>query len=282
MNYRLAVEADLAGEYEVFRAAIEELYGRHSFAPPPPVPEAFLGQQGHVLRSDPERCFVAEDGGRVVAFASAWERAGFWYLSALFVRPEFQSKGVGRELLERVWGDGYARRLTMTDAIQPASNGLYASRGLIPATPVFGLGGAPGRVTAPAGLEAAEPEPGELAALDRVAYGFDRAVDHRFWQRHAVATLWRREGGAVAYSYAWPQGRIGPVAGVDGEAAATALQAELARRRQPAGIPVPGSARELFAAALGAGLRITGPPGLLLLSDGEPPQALALSGYALL
>ena len=45
-------------------------------------------------------------------------------------------------------------------------------------------------------------------------------------------------------------------------------------------LDVPGSARELVEAALAAGLRITGPPGLLLLSRGvEPPRALAISGY---
>jgi hypothetical protein len=64
------------------------------------------------------------------------------------------------------------------------------------------------------------------------------------------------------------------------DTAALAVEAELARRPQPAGILVSGTARELFAAALRAGLRITGPPGLLLLSNGEPPRALAPSGYA--
>lgn len=281
MKFRPAVETDLQQEYEVFRAAIEDLYGRHSFTPPPPVPEGFLGQQGHVLRSDPERCFVAEEGGRMVAFASAWVRGDAWFFSALFVLPAFQARGLGRELLERVWGDGHPRRLTMTDAIQPVSNGLYAARGLIPATPIFSLGGEP-RAVAPAGIEAASPEPGDLARLDAGAYGFDRRVDHAYWQRGATATVWRREGQALAYSYSWPHGRIGPVAGVDGRAAAMALEAELARRLEPTGILVPGSARELFASALRAGLRIAGPPGLLLLSNGEPPRALALSGYALM
>lgn len=280
MKFRPAVEADLQAEYEVFRAAIEDLYGRHSFTPPPPVPEGFLGQQGHVLRTDSERCFVAEEGGRVVAFASAWIRGDSWFLSALFVLPEFQAMGLGRELLERVWGDGHPRRLTMTDAIQPVSNGLYAARGLIPATPIFSLGGE-ARVVAPPGVDAAMPEPGDLARLDARAYGFDRKVDHAYWQRGATATVWRREGEALAYSYAWPHGRIGPVAGVDGGAAAMALEAELARRLQRTGILVPGSARELFASALRAGLRIAGPPGLLLLSSGGPPPSLALSGYAL-
>lgn len=232
------------------------------------------------MRHDPESCFVAEEGGRVVAFASAWMRGDAWFLSSLFVLPEFQAMGLGRELLKRVWGSGHSRRLTMTDAIQPVSNGLYAGRGLIPATPIFSLGGDP-RVVAPAGVDAGVPEPGDLTRLDALAYGFDREIDHVYWRRCATLTVWRREGEAIAYSYSWPQGRIGPIAGLDGATAAMALEAEIARGVERTVILVPGSARELFAAALRAGLRITGPPGLLLLSNGEPPRALALSGYAL-
>lgn len=280
MNLRLAVAADLQTQYDVFRAAIEELFDRHSFTPPAPVPEAFLGRQGHVLQTDPARSFVAEEDGQVVGFASAFVRGPAWFLSSLFVLPEFQARGLGRALLERVWGGDPIRRLTMTDAIQPVSNGLYASRGLIPVTPVFNLGG-DSRATVRRDMERGEPDPEALSILDRAAYGFDRAVDHAYWQRHAEVTLWHRQGEPVAYSYAWPQGRIGPVAGLDGPSAAAALESELARGGPRRGALVPGSAPELFTAAVRAGLRIMGPPGLLLLSEGDPPRALALSGYAL-
>ena len=123
-----------------------------------------------------------------------------------------------------------------------------------------------------------------LAALDAAAYGFDRAVDHRFWARGARRTVWCRGGEPVAYAYVAPGGRIGPLAGRDAEGAAAALAAELARSAgPPVHLEIPGSARELVEAALAAGLRMTGPPGLLLLSRGlEPPRGLAVSGYWLL
>ena len=55
---------------------------------------------------------------------------------------------------------------------------------------------------------------------------------------------------------------------------------ELARADGEVSLDVPGSARELVETALAAGLRIAGPPGLLLLSRGlEPPRALVISGY---
>lgn len=283
MEIRRAREDDLAGQYEVFRSAIGDLYRRHSFAPPNPPQEVFVAHQAHLLRHDGERSLVAEEGGRVVAFAAALVREDAWFLASLFVLPAHQSAGLGSRLLDAVWDEGPVRRLTLTDAIQPLSNGLYAQRGLIPATPMLHLGGTVGAVATPA-LERARPDGRTLAALDKAAYGFDRALDHGHWSRFARATVWLRAGAPIAYAYAWPHGRIGPLAGIDGPAAAEALQAELARLRgRAAEVVAPGSAAELVAAALEAGLRFTRPPGLLLLSHGVlPPRGLAISGYSLL
>lgn len=134
----------------------------------------------------------------------------------------------------------------------------------------------------PSGLVASEPTPAALALLDRAAYGFDRAVDHAFWAAQATPTLWRRDGEPVAYSYAWPRGRVGPVGGRDEASAAAALRAELARQPESS-VEIPGTSRSLVRVALAAGLRIAPPPGLLLLSDGvEPPRSLAISSYGLL
>jgi hypothetical protein len=74
------------------------------------------------------------------------------------------------------------------------------------------------------------------------------------------------------------------LAGRDGAAAALALRAELARRAsQPTEMLLPGTTPGLVEAALASGLRLTRPPGLLLLGHGtDPPKALAISGYWLL
>jgi hypothetical protein len=174
--------------------------------------------------------------------------------------------------------------MTITDSIQPVSTGMYARRGLIPTTPILTLSGAP-RCGLPDGLQAVPPEPEALATLDRGAYGFDRAADHRFWgARAAHATLWLLAGEPIAYSYVDRQGLIGPLAGRDGAAAALASQAELAcRESQLAEVLLPGTARSLVEAALASSLRLIRPPGLLLLGGGiDPPQALAISGHWLL
>jgi GNAT superfamily N-acetyltransferase len=269
--------------FGVFTEAIGELYRRHSFSPPDVPEDAFLAQQSHLLTYDAERCFVAEDRRRVVAYTAALLREQTWFFSSLFVRPRYQGRGLGKALLERAWSASAERRLTLTDAIQPVSTTLYARRGLIPVTPMLTLDGT-ARVDGAHGLEPAAPDADALRRLDRAAYGFDRAPEHAHWSGPARATLWLRGGESVAYSYAWPSGRIGPIAGADAHAAAAALGAELARLDGGRAVLVaPGSSAALVEAALGAGLRITRPPGLLLASQpGRPPDSLAIASYTLL
>jgi GNAT superfamily N-acetyltransferase len=283
VELRPTTSADLAAMHGVFLAAIGELYRRHAFTPPGPPPGAFAAQHAHLLEYDGERCWVADRDGEVVAYAAAFVRGNTWFLCSLFVHPDVQAQALGTRLLEHVWSDGVARRLTLTDAIQPVSNALYARRGLIPATPVLPFAGEP-RIEPAEDLEPAEPEAEALRGLDLAAYGFDRAVDHGMWRRVAEATLWLRRDEPIAYSYAWPQGRLGPVAGLDAEAAGAAVRAELARRPgTPTQVFAPGSAAPVVEAALAAGLRIAGPPGLMLLSrPHRPPDALAIGSYTLL
>jgi GNAT superfamily N-acetyltransferase len=284
LEFRRAAELDLRAQYEVFVAAQGELWQRHGLPWSAAPFQAWSAPHRHLLTQDGERSFVALDGERLAGFSAALARGDTWFLSALFVSPQYQGRRVGRELLDRSWSGDHRRRITITDSIQPVSTGMYARRGLIPTAPVLALSGAP-RCDLPDGLEAVAPEPEAVATLDRGAYGFDRATDHRFWrQRAAQANLWLLAGEPIAYSYVDGQGLIGPLAGRDRAAAALALRAELAHRdSQPAEVLLPGTARSLVETALASGLRLTRPPGLLLLSGGtDPPQALAISGYWLL
>jgi GNAT superfamily N-acetyltransferase len=281
VRLRPTTPGDLEAMYRVFGAAIGGLYARHNLMPPAPPFAVFATQQRHLLEHDGSRCWVAEDG-EVAGYAAAFLRGDTWFLSSLFVRPDAQAAGVGQALLERAWADGAARRLTITDAIQPVSNALYARRGLIPATPILAFSGTP-RLDAPAGLEPAAPDDATLAALDRAAYGFDRTPDHAFWRRLAELRLWRRRGDAVGYAYTWAGGTVGPLAGRDEESAAAVLAAELARRGASTTVRIPGSAAAAVEVALAAGLRLGSAPGLLLVSRPHPPpSALVPGSYTLL
>ena len=268
MELRPTTDDDIAGLHAVFVAALGDLFGRHAFDAPAPPLEAWGNQQRHLIRTGTS--VVADDGGTVVGFGASFTRGDDWFLASLFVSPETQARGLGSELLDGVWGNARRRR-TVTDAIQPISNALYARRGLVPATPLLTFTGRPS-LDRPA-----EPADADVAAIDAAAYGFDRSVDHAYWSAIARPTTW-----GDAYSYAFPHGDIGPVAGLNAAAAARALAAELTRAEGDVRLRIPGSSRLLVELALEAGLRLAPVPGLVLLSeDAAPPTALACSGYML-
>jgi len=287
VDCRPATEADLAEEFAVFVAAQVELHERRGtpWHAPPFDPDGRWAQvHRHLLAHDGERAFVAEDDGRVVGFTAALVRDDCWFLSALFVDPAYQGKSLGRRLLELAWDGSHRRRVTITEAIQPVATGLYASRGLLPVTPVLGLVGTPahdaGWLDDAGWLESVAPTTEALRVIDLAAHGFDRSVDHELFRRtSARANMWLRDGEPCGYSYRGLYG-IGPVAGVDPQSAAAALRAELAASTgEEIRVDIPGTAPALIQAALDAGLRLTD-PGLLLLSPpDEAPTAYAIHSY---
>jgi len=268
VELRPTTDGDLPALHATFVDAISTVFEPRGFDVPSPSLEGFTNMQRHVLTTGIG--YVAEEDGEVVGSGSAFLRGDDWFLACLFVRGRAQGRGLGPMLLDAVWGEAHRRR-TITDAIQPVSNVLYGRRGLVPATPLLTFSGVPH-------LHAdAEESRADVATIDAVAYGFDRTIDHRYWELHARRAEW-----GDAYSYAFPGGDIGPVAGATPAAAARALAAELARSEAAVRVRIPGSARELVEVALRAGLHLGPVPGLVLLSRGvEPPTALAPSGYML-
>jgi GNAT superfamily N-acetyltransferase len=286
LEFRAALESDLPGEYAVFVAAEEELHSRsgRGLAAPYDRNGGWAQTHRHLFAHDERRMFVAEKEGRVLGFAAAFVRADCWFLSALFVHPDHQGKGIGRQLLELAWDESARRRLTVTEAIQPVSTGLYAKRGMLPVSPVLRLSGVAEVPRTFVAIEPIEPSSDALRTIDLAAYGFDRSVDHEFWGRTSTrSTLWAREGEPCAYSYRGLFG-IGPVAGCDGNCAAQALAMELAHSQgDHVRVDIPGSATALVEVALAGGLRIA-EVGLLLFSPANepPPSALAIHSYWLL
>ncbi|MDO8483387.1 MAG: GNAT family N-acetyltransferase [Candidatus Limnocylindrales bacterium] len=258
----------------------------------------------HLQSTDPERFIVATqpaaagaagDGDadadaaaeRVVAFASAISRERLWYLSMLFVLPELQGAGVGRQLLARVLpGDDGTARATATDSAQPVSNGIYASYGIAPRMPLLNLSGLPDRPEAfgalPSGIVpvafdtiAAGPPGGPghrklvaaVDALDRELLGAGHPMDHRFlrterrwgWLYHGP------DGTPLGYGYAGEAGRLGPVAARD-EALVAPILGHLVSVVVPRGAFatwIGGAADRALVAALGAGFRLDRFPVLL-------------------
>jgi GNAT superfamily N-acetyltransferase len=250
----------------------------------------------HLQSTDPERFLVAaeasptggSDGGeRIVAFGSAVMRERLWFLSMLFVLPEFQGAGLGREILGRLLpADAALARATATDSVQPISNALYSSCGIVPRIPLLNLTGLPGRPEAfgelPSGIV---PLPFEditvgppdalghrmlveaIDGLDRELLGVAHPLDHRFLRtesRHGW--LYRGPDGApLGYGYAGEAGRVGPIA-VRDEALLAPILGHLTSAVVPRGafaVWIPGAADRAVVLTLKAGFRLDAFPVLL-------------------
>jgi len=298
VTVRPARPDDLAACAVVFRTAINDYTRRLGQIDVPEDPGPVTRLWTHTRSTDPERFVVAtaanggDDAGseRIVAFGSAVLRERLWFLSMLFVLPEAQGSGVGREILARILpADPATVRATATDSAQPISNALYALHDIVPRMPLLNLTGLPLRPEAfgplPSGVTALPFDEidggplavtdgiaggalrGELDALDREVIGFARPADHA-WLRGEDRHGWLYrgpDGHAVGYGYAGEAGRVGPIAARD-EALITPILGHVTGAVMPRGafsVWIGGPADRALVAALQAGFRLDAFPVLL-------------------
>ena len=297
--FRTAREDDIPRCTQVWLAAINHYVTALNQPPVPDDLSIIAKLYAHLRTTDPERFVVAvtpdpDDVGaeRVIAFAVAIQRDHVWFLSMLFVLPDVQLRGLGRELLARVLPeDGTATvRATATDSAQPISNALYSTYGIVPRLPLLNLVGLPSRP------EAFEPFPSGVTpvafqtivdrgsdghqmlaatvnALDRELLGFSRAVDHAFMrQQERRGWLFQGPDGAfLGYGYSAESGRLGPILVRDPALLAPAM-GHLVAAVQPRGpfiTWIPGAADRALVPALAAGMRLD--PFPILLCWDRPP-----------
>jgi GNAT superfamily N-acetyltransferase len=297
LTYRTARAEEIAACAEIWRASINDYIVPLGQREIPPETNPVTRLLSHLQSTDADRFVVATttDGSeassgagaeRVVAFASAIVRERLWYLSMLFVLPELQGGGVGRELLARVLpADETMARATATDSTQPISNALYATYGITPRMPLLNLVGLPDRPTAfgtlPSGIvpvgfnevvaAAADGEgqsDGEshcdlvhaIDGLDREVFGVAHPQDHRYLRtegRHGW--LYRGpDGQPIGYGYAGEAGRLGPVVVLDPDLLGPIL-GHLTSAVVPRGafaLWVAGAADRALVPALRAGFRL--------------------------
>ncbi len=299
-RYRPAAEADLTACAHVWRVSLagylEPLGLDHGL----PFDLGPIGRLfGHLLRTDPDRFWVATrpgsgpgdpapgagglDGERVVGFASANVRGRAWFLAMLFVVPGEQGRGIGQELLRRVMADTDGLLLgTATDSAQPISNALYARLGIVPRVPLLQLAGTVEHPAAVPALEAGivvdridqlsgRRALAALATIDRELLGYEHPADHAFLRDDGrIGFLYSdRVGRPVGYGYAAPVGRVGPVAALD-RAVLPAIVGDLLGRVRANGahsLRIPGDAAAVVTMLLRAGFRLESFPVLVAFSE---------------
>jgi GNAT superfamily N-acetyltransferase len=264
-------DADISSCRSLFDVAYGDLHRRYGLpVEDSPDPDWLRPILCHFLETDPDRSLIARRGAEPVAFATAFRRDAYWFLSFLFVLPTLQGQGIGRRLLERlVAQDDDAARATVVESFQPASTGLYASVGMTPRSIKYWISGfskidglprlADGITRSDSTAQDAE----DVDELDRTILGFARPSDHAWWRAAGQPCfVFRRGERLVAYAYV-DEGSIGPALAVD-EATLCAVVGELVRTADDpaaASVNVCGDSASVLQMLVNAGGRI---------DDGEP------------
>jgi GNAT superfamily N-acetyltransferase len=160
---------------------------------PPTAAEWESARLGHLrfVERDGPGAWVAQSEDRLVGVAEAIRRDDFWGLSMLFVRPEFQSQGVGRMLLDAALVYASDTRVRMIQSSpDPRALRRYSLAGL-PMHPTAKLGGEPDRRSIPHRLvgRSGSQEDLELISAVEQSLGRSRTEDVAFALRDPLNNL---------------------------------------------------------------------------------------------
>jgi GNAT superfamily N-acetyltransferase len=285
--FRPATPEDLPACAAIWRESINDYLAPRNIGLIPDELGPITRLYRHLQATDPARFVVATRGAtdgpideRIVAFASAVERDRLWFLSMLFVRPGEQGRGLGRALLDRVMPEPAHGRVlaTATDSMQPISNALYASLGIVPRMPLLSVVGRPEQAEAleplPEGVRPAPMEPSDTQAIDAIdveILGATHRVDHDYITAEGrTGFVYRSADGLIlGYGYTSAVGRVGPVA-VHDEALLWPVVSHLLTVIEPRGasaVWTPGASSRVAAGLLQAGMRLEDYPILVCWSE---------------
>jgi GNAT superfamily N-acetyltransferase len=234
INIRPGTNEDLYGAFMAFRLALHRLNQSLELATPddkpgpedfPPAFEYFRPLTEHLAQTA-RHFHVAEENGEILGFARSVLRDDILQLSELFVRPDRQTQGVGKGLLEAALplDDAYNRVVISSPDVRAMTR--YLKSGLKMRFAIYDWTRTPEIVPFETDL-AIEPftaTPEALAALnaiDRTILGYTKEVDHIWLCKYRHGHFYRRYGQVVGYSYV--SNRAGPIAMLNNQDFHTAL-----------------------------------------------------------
>lgn len=286
--YRKACAEDLERADALVVACINDLTSRHGFGP---VAESRPPQfQLFSLEDDPDGLWVAEEADRILGFAWSWACDDLWFLSQLFVSPDHQGRGIGGEMLKRMFDHagkrGATNRVLITFSFNVVSQGLYIRNGIIPRFPIYNFSVSRERLASGAqsgqfrqmplfhhvALENTASHLRSLAGIDAQVLGVSRDKHHKFLLSDSARRgfLFNSDGNDIGYAYI-SGGHVGPLAVSDPGFlggvfdAALNLAAESGSAQVSAFIP--GTSDVALKLAAERGMQITLP--MLLMSTRE-------------
>jgi len=133
IRYRKTRRKDLIEAGKLIRTSVNNLRVKNGLKPQRWRLAGIPPQLDHLRKTDPGLSVCAWDGDKLVGYTSALVRGQQWYLSQLFVHPRYQDKGVGRQMLERVWQDSPSMTHSLcTFAYNMQAVGIYSRFGMAP------------------------------------------------------------------------------------------------------------------------------------------------------
>ena len=193
----------------------------------------------HLLRHDPEGCWVAEDDSGIVGIVTSLRRETLWCLATYAVLPARQGQGIGKPLLAAAMAHGRGCTRAMLSASSDAKAlRIYRMAGF-DLHPQMYLSGTLDRAAIPVVEKVREGGPADVElmdSLDRGARGAGHGVDHELMLRtwHLMVTDSSTGSG---YVYLDERGRLGLLAASNRRTATRLLWAALAEAPQGAAVP---------------------------------------------
>jgi GNAT superfamily N-acetyltransferase len=219
--YRQFSSAEMRDVFNVFAAALDDLLIRLGEEAWNNLEQAWerVGSLVMHLSETAEQNWVAERDGKMIAYARSTVRDDVRELTELFVLPEAQSSGVGRELLRRTFPEETMKNRIIIASPDQRSIPIYLKVGVYPRAPIsYVYRENPEIIPYESDLETIAVTDSQehlswLNQIDREIIGFERTIDHLFLiadEKERRGYFFMRDGACVGYGYIGK--RNGPIA----------------------------------------------------------------------
>jgi len=245
--------------------------------------EAWRLRTRHLLRTDPEGSWVAEDAGGMLGFVTSFTRELMWVLASYAVRPALQGRGIGRPLLEAALHHGRGcLRAMLSSSEDPRATRRYLLAGFEMHPQMF-LSGTVDRAALPVVEKVRE---GTLAdvelmdSIDRRTRGAAHGPDHELLVGISRLLVSDSTTGS-GYAYVTASGRLELLAASNRRTAARLLWAVLADSQGETTVPHLTAANQ-WAIEVGTAARLElHQSGYLALRGMKPPAPYVHHGALL-
>ena len=193
----------------------------------------------HLVRNDPDGCWVAEDDSGIVGIATSFRRETLWCLATYAVLPARQGQGVGKPLLAAAMTHGRGCTRAMLSASSDAKAVRIYRQAGFDLHPQMYLSGTLDRAAIPVVEKVREGTTADVElmdSLDRGARGAGHGVDHQLMLR-TWPLLVSDSSTGTGYVYLDERGRLGLLAASNRRTATRLLWAALAEGPDQASVP---------------------------------------------